>query len=57
VNAAAPQLLDTSRNGQYFMPDLLAHALAPGAVADIIVYLVSDATAPVSCAVVPVYGT
>jgi hypothetical protein len=56
VNAVAPQLLDTPRNRQYFTPDLLAHAVAPGAAADIIVYLVSDAAAPVSGAVVPAYG-
>src|SRR5262249_54123156 len=56
VNAVAPQLLDPARNRQYFTPDLLAHAVAPDAVADIIVYLVSDAAAPVSGAVVPAYG-
>ena len=56
VNAVAPQLLDTPRNRQYFTPDLLAHAVAPGAAADIIVYLVSDAAAPVRGAVVPAYG-
>jgi len=44
------------RNRQYFTPDLLAHAVAPGAAADIIVYLVSDAAAPVSGAIVPAYG-
>jgi len=56
VNAVAPQLLDTARNRPYLTPDLLAHATAPGAVADIIVYLVSDAAAPVSGAIVPAYG-
>jgi NAD(P)-dependent dehydrogenase (short-subunit alcohol dehydrogenase family) len=56
VNAVAPQLLDTPRNRQYFAPDLLAHAVAPGAAADVIVYLVSDAAAPVSGAVVPAHG-
>jgi NAD(P)-dependent dehydrogenase (short-subunit alcohol dehydrogenase family) len=44
------------RNRQYFTPDLLAHAVARGAAPDIIVYLVSDAAAPVSGAVVPAYG-
>ena len=58
VNAVAPQdLLDTAKNRPYLTPDLLAHATAPEAVADIIVYLVSDAAAPVSGAVVPAYGT
>ena len=56
VNAVAPQLLDTARNRPYLTPDLLAHAVAPGAVADIIVYLVSDTAAPVSGAIVPAYG-
>jgi len=56
VNAVAPQLLDTAKNRPYLTPELLAHAVAPGTVADIIVYLVSDAAAPVSGAVVPAYG-
>jgi len=56
VNAVAPQLLDTAKNRPCLTPDLLAHAVAPEAVADIIVYLVSDAAAPVSGAVVPAYG-
>jgi NAD(P)-dependent dehydrogenase (short-subunit alcohol dehydrogenase family) len=56
VNAVAPQLLDTAKNRPYFTPDVLAHATAPTAVADTIVYLVSDAAGPVSGAVVPAYG-
>jgi NAD(P)-dependent dehydrogenase (short-subunit alcohol dehydrogenase family) len=56
VNAVAPQLLDTAKNRPYLTADLLAHAVAPDAVADIIAYLVSDAAAPVSGAVVPTYG-
>jgi len=56
VNAVAPQLLDTEKNRPYLTPDLLAHAVAPGTVADLIVYLMSDAAAPVSGAVVPAYG-
>jgi NAD(P)-dependent dehydrogenase (short-subunit alcohol dehydrogenase family) len=56
VNAVAPALIVNAKNRPYLTPDLLAHATAPGAVADIIVYLVSDAAAPVSGAVVPAYG-
>jgi NAD(P)-dependent dehydrogenase (short-subunit alcohol dehydrogenase family) len=56
VNAVAPQLLDTAKTRPYLPADLLAHAVSPQAVADIIAYLVSDAAAPVSGAVVPAYG-
>ena len=56
VNAVAPQLLNTAKNRPYLTPDVLAHAVAPESVADIIVYLVSDASAPVSGAIVPAYG-
>ena len=56
VNGVAPQLLDTAKNRPYLTPEVLAHAVAPEAVADIIAYLVSDAAAPVSGAIVPAYG-
>ena len=56
VNAVAPQLLDTAKNRPYLTPELLAHAVAPEAIADIIMYLIGDAAAPVSGAVVPAYG-
>jgi NAD(P)-dependent dehydrogenase (short-subunit alcohol dehydrogenase family) len=56
VNAVAPQILDTVKNHPYLTPDQLAHSVAPEAVADIIAYLVSDAAAPVSGAIVPAYG-
>jgi NAD(P)-dependent dehydrogenase (short-subunit alcohol dehydrogenase family) len=55
VNAVAPQIIDTAKNRPYLPPDVLAHAVSPEAIADIIVYLASDAT-PVSGAVVPAYG-
>ena len=56
VNAVAPQQLDTAKTHPYLTPEVLAHAVAPEAVAGIIVYLVSEAAAPVSGAVVPAYG-
>jgi NAD(P)-dependent dehydrogenase (short-subunit alcohol dehydrogenase family) len=56
VNAVAPQQLDTAKTHPYLTPEVLAHAVAPEAVTDIIVYLVSDAAALVSGAVVPAYG-
>lgn len=53
---AAPLLLDTAKNRPYFTPEQLAHAVSPQAVADIVAFLVSDAAAPISGAVVPTYG-
>lgn len=57
VNAVAPQVIDTAKNRPYLSPEVLAHAVSPERIADIIVYLVSDAATPVSGAVVPAYGT
>jgi NAD(P)-dependent dehydrogenase (short-subunit alcohol dehydrogenase family) len=56
VNAVAPQLLDTAKTRPYLPPEVLAHAVSPEAIADIIGYLVSDEATPVSGAVVPAYG-
>jgi NAD(P)-dependent dehydrogenase (short-subunit alcohol dehydrogenase family) len=56
VNAVAPQLLNTAETRPYLSPDVLAHAVAPEAIADIIVYLAGDAAAPISGAIVPGYG-
>jgi NAD(P)-dependent dehydrogenase (short-subunit alcohol dehydrogenase family) len=56
VNAVAPQLIDTAKNRPYLPPDLLAHAVSPEAIADIIVYLVGGAATPISGAVTPAYG-
>jgi NAD(P)-dependent dehydrogenase (short-subunit alcohol dehydrogenase family) len=56
VNAVAPEIIDTAKNRPYLPPDVLAHAVSPEAIADIIVFLVSDAATPVSGAVLPAYG-
>ena len=56
VNAVAPQLLNTAATRQFIPADVLAHAVTPEAIADLLVYLASDAAAPVSGAVVPAYG-
>ena len=56
MNAVAPQLLNTAAIRQFAPPDVLAHAVTPEAIADLLVYLASDAATPVSGAVVPAYG-
>jgi len=56
VNAVAPQLLDTPANRAVFPAELMAHAVAPEAIAGVIDFLVSEAAAPVSGAILPAYG-
>ncbi len=56
VNAVAPQLIDTAANRATFPAELLAHATAPEAVANVIAFLAGDLAAPVSGAIVPAYG-
>ena len=56
VNAVAPQIIATEKNKAMFPPEMLAGAVEPKAIADVIAFLVSDAAAPVSGAVVPTYG-
>ena len=56
VNAVAPQLLDTATNRDTFPAEVLAHAVEPAAIAEVIAFLVSDAAAPVSGAILPAYG-
>jgi NAD(P)-dependent dehydrogenase (short-subunit alcohol dehydrogenase family) len=56
VNAVAPQLLDTSVNRAAFPEEMMARAVAPEAIAGVIAFLASDTAAPVSGAILPVYG-
>lgn len=56
VNVVAPQVVATAKNKALFPPDQLAGAVEPEAIAEVIAFLVSDAAAPVSGAVVPTYG-
>ena len=51
VNAVAPQLLDTATNRTLFPDEVMAHAVAPEAIAAVIAFLVSEAAAPVSGAI------
>ena len=56
VNAVAPQLLDTPANRATFPAEVLAHATAPDVIDGAIAFVVSDAAAPVSGAILPAYG-
>ncbi len=57
MNAVAPQLIDTPANRGFLPADMMAHAVSPEAIAAVIAFLVSDAAAPVSGAILPAYGT
>ena len=56
VNAVAPLLLDTAVNRGLFPAEALKQAVAPEVIAGLIAFLVSDAAAPVSGAILPAYG-
>ena len=56
VNAVAPQLIDTPKNRQFTPPEVMAHAVSPEAIAEVIAFLAGDASAPVSGAILPAYG-
>jgi NAD(P)-dependent dehydrogenase (short-subunit alcohol dehydrogenase family) len=56
VNSVAPQLIDTAKNREALPEEMLARAVAPEAIAEIIAFLVSDAAAPISGAILPAYG-
>jgi NAD(P)-dependent dehydrogenase (short-subunit alcohol dehydrogenase family) len=56
VNAVAPALIATEKNKEFLPPEILEHAVSPEAIAAVVAFLVSDAAAPVSGAIVPTYG-
>lgn len=56
VNSVAPQLLDTAWARASLPKDVLAHAVAPGAIAEVVAFLVSEAAMPISGAILPAYG-
>ncbi len=56
VNSVAPQLLDTATARASFPKEVLAHAVTPEAIAEVVAFLVSEAAAPISGAVLPAYG-
>jgi NAD(P)-dependent dehydrogenase (short-subunit alcohol dehydrogenase family) len=56
VNSIAPELIYTEKNRKRLPEEMLAHAVAPEALAGIITFLVSDAAAPISGAILPAYG-
>ena len=56
VNAVAPQLLDTPVNRATFPEEMMAHAVAPQAIADVIAFLVSDAARAGERSDTPAYG-
>jgi NAD(P)-dependent dehydrogenase (short-subunit alcohol dehydrogenase family) len=56
VNSVAPQLLDTATTRAAFPKEILAHAVAPEAIAEVVAFLVSAAAAPISGAILPAYG-
>jgi NAD(P)-dependent dehydrogenase (short-subunit alcohol dehydrogenase family) len=56
VNAVVPQTIATAKNKAMFPADMLAGAVEPEAIAEVIAFLVSDTAAPISGALVPTYG-
>ena len=56
VNAVQPSTIDTPANRTWMPPELAAKAVAPAAIAKVIAFLSSADSAPISGAVIPVYG-
>ncbi|HEY3925960.1 MAG TPA: SDR family NAD(P)-dependent oxidoreductase [Acidothermaceae bacterium] len=56
VNAVVPQLIATEKNRSFLPPEVMASAVEPSVIAEVIAFLVSDAAASISGALVPTYG-
>lgn len=56
VNAVLPSVIDTPANRSWMSDDLAARAVAPAAIAKVILFLCGPDATPISGAAIPVYG-